>query len=196
MNKFCLSPADVPGTLYRVQYGDSMTTYDLYEGLEADDTATLYDDEGDEEEDDTLEEFGDAVERHLSWDTEYESIFISLFSQRRHAENWMLERHTRFGSRNCTLLQIDTSNLVAFFIFRAEEIVDALSLSIPEAAQASVAREYLIAHYVPSRAIIGSQTVDDILAGKVTPFSVDSDVSWDVSEFWTLKQIDTKIWGI
>ena len=132
----------------------------------------------------------------MSWDTDYRSIFISLFSQRRHAENWMLERHTRFGSRNCTLLQIDTANLVAFFIFRAEEIVDALSLSIPEAAQASVAREYLIAHYVPSRAIIGSQTVDDILAGKVTPFSVDSDVSWDVSEFWTLKQIDTKIWGI
>lgn len=180
MNTFSLYPADVPGTLYRVQYGDSMTTYDIYEGLEADDTVTFYDDGGDEqEEDDTLQEFGDAVEQHLSRDTDYKSIFISLFSQRRHAENWMLERHTRFGSRNCTLLQINTAALHGFFIFRAEEIVDALSLSIPEAAQASVAREYLIAHYIPPRAIIRSQTVHDILAGKITPFSVDSDVAWD-----------------
>lgn len=180
MNTFSLYLTDVPGTLYRVQYGDSMTTYDIYEGLEADDTVTFYDDGGDEqEEDDTLQGFGDAVEQHLSWDTDYKSIFISLFSQRRHAENWMLERHTRFGSRNCTLLQINTAALHGFFIFRAEEIVDALSLSIPEAAQASVAREYLIAHYIPPRAIIRSQTVHDILAGKITPFSVDSDVAWE-----------------
>ncbi|KAJ5989705.1 hypothetical protein N7481_004915 [Penicillium waksmanii] len=180
MNTFCLFPADVPGSLYRVQYGDSMTTYDIYEGLEAVDTVTLYDDGGDEqEEDDTLQEFGDAVEQHLSWDTDYESIFISLFSQRRHAENWMLDRHTRFGSRNCTLLQIDTSALNGSFIFRAEEIVHELSLSIPEAAQASVAREYLIAHYIPPRAIIRSQTADEIHAGKIKPFSVGSDVAWE-----------------
>lgn len=48
MNIFRLYSADVPGTLYRVQYGDSMTTYDN-EGLEADDTDTLYDDGGDEQ---------------------------------------------------------------------------------------------------------------------------------------------------
>lgn len=178
MNTFCLSPVDVPRYLYRVQYGDSMTTYDIHEGLEAADTVTLYDDGGDEqEEEDTLQEFGDAVEQHLSWDTDYESIFISLFSQRRHAENWMLDRHTRLGSRNCTLLQIDTAALNDLFIFRAEEILDELSLSIPEAAQASVAREYLIAHYIPPHAIMRSQTVDDIYAGKTAPFSVDSDVA-------------------
>ncbi|KAJ5111856.1 hypothetical protein NUU61_001486 [Penicillium alfredii] len=178
MDTFCLSQADVHGSLYRVQYGDSMTTYDIYEGLEAVDTVTLYDDGGDEqEEEDTLQEFGDAVEQHLSLDTDYESIFISLFSQRRHAENWMLDRHTRFGSRNCTLLQIDTAALNGLFIFRAEEIVDKLSLSIPEAAQASVAREYLIAHYIPPHAIIRSQTVDDIYAGKNAPFLIDSDLA-------------------
>lgn len=177
MNMFSLHPADVPITLYRVQYEDTMTAYDIYEGLQADGTVTLYDGEGDEqEEDDTLQEFGDAVEQHLSWDPDYSRIFISLFSQRRHAENWMLERHTRLGSRNCTLLQIITAALHRFFIFRTEEIVDALALSISEAAQASVAREYLIAHYIPPRAIIISQTAHDILAGKSTPFSVDSDV--------------------
>jgi hypothetical protein len=52
----------------------------------------------------------------------------------------MLERRTRFNSRNCTFLQIDTATLNDFFV-RAEEIVSALSLSIPEAAQSSVARE-------------------------------------------------------
>jgi hypothetical protein len=57
-----------------------MTTYDIYKGLEADNTVTLYNGEGDEqEEDDTLQEFGDAVEQHLSWDPDYRSIFISLF---------------------------------------------------------------------------------------------------------------------
>ena len=170
MNIFSLYPAEVSGILYRVQYGNSMTTYDN-EGLEADDTDTLYDDGGDEQEEgNTLQQFGDAVERHLNWDNDYRSIFISLFLQRRHAENWMLERHDHFGSRNCTLLQIDTRALHGFFIFRAKEIVDALSLWIPEAAQASVAGEYLIAHYIPRCAIIRSQTVHDIRAGKTTPF--------------------------
>ncbi|PLN84982.1 hypothetical protein BDW42DRAFT_161387 [Aspergillus taichungensis] len=167
MNTFCLSPADVPGSLYRVQYEDSMTTYDIYGGLKAVNTVTLYDDDGDEQEEDIdPQEFGDAVQQHLTWDTDYESTFISLFSQRRHAENWMLDRHTRLGSRNCTLLQIDTAALNGFFIFRAQEIVDALSLSIPEAAQASVAKEYLIAHCIPPRAIIRSQTVDEIIAAR------------------------------
>ena len=131
MNIFRLYSADVPGTLYRVQYGDSMTTYDTHKGLEADDIDTLYDDGGDEqEEDNTLQRFGDAVKRHLNWDNGYRSIFISLFPQRRHAKNWMLKRHDHFGSRNCTLIQIDTTALQGFFIFRAKEIVDALSLSI------------------------------------------------------------------
>ncbi|KAJ5543648.1 hypothetical protein N7513_004780 [Penicillium frequentans] len=175
MNKFRLSPTDVPTSLYRVQYGDSMTAYDIHEGLEAADTVTFYDDDGGDEQEaeDTLQEFGDEVEQHLSWNTDYKSMFISLFSQRRHAENWMLDRYTRLGSRNCTLLQISTATLNGFLIFRAEEIVDALSLSIPEAAQASVAREYLIAHYIPPRAIIRSQSVDEMLAGPLRPSPED-----------------------
>ena len=174
MNRFCLSSADVPGHLFRVQYGECATAYDTDEGLEAADTVTLYDDDDEEEEgeekegNDALQEFGNAVERHLSWDTNYQSIFISLFSQRRHAENWMLDRHTRHQSENCTLLQISTKALNGFFIFRAKHIVGALSLSIPEAAKASVTREFLIAHYIPPRAIIRSQTVDEVLAGKLT----------------------------
>lgn len=91
----------------------------------------------------------------------------------------MLDRHTRFGSRNCTLLQIDTSALNGSFSFRAEEIVHELSLSIPEATQASVAKEYLIAHYTPPHAIIRSQTADEIHAGKIKPFSVGFDVAWE-----------------
>lgn len=173
-----------------------MTTYDIYEGLEAIDTVTLYDEGRDEEEEeDTIQEFGDAIERHLSWDRPYESIFISLFSQRRHAENWMLDRHKRFGSRNCTLLQIDTTTLNGFFIFRAQEIVDALSLSTTEAARASVAGEYLIAHYIPPRAITRSQTVDDIIAGKLTIFTQYFDFGWKPivpSEFWSLRKMNAE----
>lgn len=171
MNIFRLYPTDVPDTLYRVQYGDSMTTYDKHKGLEADDTDTLYDDGGDEQEEgNTLQQLGDAVERHLNWDNDYRSIFISLFRESTHAENWMLRRHNHFDSRDCKLLHIDTKALHGFFIFRAKKIVDALSLRIREAAQASVAGEYLIAHYIPQDAIKEIQTVNNILQGKTTPF--------------------------
>lgn len=108
-----------------------MTTYDFHRGLEARDIDTLYSEEEDLE-------FSDAVEGHLNWDRQ-RSMFISLFSERRHAENWMLERHSRFRSRNCTLLEIDTAILQNSYVFRAEEIVDVFSLSINNGAQAGIA---------------------------------------------------------
>lgn len=154
MDRFDLAEDEIPLIFYRVQYRESMTTYDSDGGLEARDIDTLYNEEEDLE-------FSDAVEGHLNWDR-HMSMFFSLFSDRRHAENWMLERHSRFCSRNCTLLEIDMAALRDSYVLRAEEIVDVFSLSIKNGAQASITQEYLVVHYIPPFAIIRSQIVHEI----------------------------------
>lgn len=160
MDIFDLSWREIPSVLYRVQYSESATIYDVHEGLEARDMDTLY------EEEDSLPDFCDAVEQHLSWDQHYMSIFISLFVNRTHAENWMLERHSRFRSRNCMLLEINTAELRDYYVFRAEELVDTLSLSISERARDRIAGDYLVVHHIPPVAIIGRHTIHDIEMGR------------------------------
>ncbi|CAG8277099.1 unnamed protein product [Penicillium salamii] len=164
MDLFDLAAYEIPATLYRVQYAESVTKYDFDGGLEAQDDETIFDEET------GLDDFIDAVERHLSW--EYENtIFISLFADKTHAENWMLERHLRFRSTDCTLLEIDMTELLGFYVFRAQEIVDMFSLSVPNGAYSTVADEYLVVHYIPPSSILSSQTVYDIEFGK-TPLGM------------------------
>ena len=162
MDRFDLAEHEIPPILYRVQYGESMTTYDSDRGLEARDIDTLYNEEEDLE-------FSDAVEGHLNWDRQV-SMFISLFSDRRRAENWMLERHSRFRSRNCILLEIDMAVLRNSYVFCAEEIVDVFSLSINNGAQAGIDQEYLVVHYIPPCAIIRREFVDEIERGKSSSY--------------------------
>lgn len=161
MDMFGLHTDEIPRILYRVQYRKSRTAYWADRGLEARDIDTRYNEED-------LVEFGDAIQRHLNWDRQYTTIFISLFSDRSHAENWMLERHSRFHDRDCTFLEIDMNSLRDHYVFRAEEIVDTLSLSVPTAAQASIAKEYLVVHHIPPIAVLRRQTVHDITS-KRTP---------------------------
>jgi hypothetical protein len=59
-----------------------MTIYNLLSGLTARDIETFY-----TEGDDIFADFGSAVEDHLCWRTDRRSIFISLFANKRHAEN-------------------------------------------------------------------------------------------------------------
>lgn len=161
MDKYDLPSKEIPPVLYRVQYSESATTYDADGGLQALDINTLYNV-------DSLHGFRDALEQHLKWDKRYISIFISLFSTRRHAENWMLERHSRFRSKNCSLLKINMAELRDCYVFRAEELIDALSLSVPEAAKESIAKEYLVVHYIPPIAITGRHTIHDIERGRIS----------------------------
>lgn len=154
MDRYKLHPDQLsPKRLYRVQYGGCMTSYDDHTGLQA---------QGDEWHEMPIN-FGDAVERHLNWDEEI-SILISLFSDENHAENWLLDRHSRFGSENCKLLEIDPTKLE--HVYRAQELVDKLYLRIRREANASVRKEYLVAYEIPRCAIISCSTVEEIQAGK------------------------------
>jgi hypothetical protein len=181
MDMFDLPADEIPRILYRVQYRDSRTAYWADGGLEAEDIDTRYNEED-------LVGFSDAVQRHLNWDRQYMTMFISLFSDRRHAENWMLKRHSRFHDRDCTLLEIDMNSLRDHYVFRAEEIVDALSLSIRTAAQASVAKEYLVVHCIPPIAVLRSQTVHDITSKRTLSlnFRAWGDINASPARTWSL----------
>ncbi|KAE8351268.1 hypothetical protein BDV28DRAFT_150142 [Aspergillus coremiiformis] len=151
MNDHHLDPKQLP-RLYRVQYDESMTSYDSQNGLAAQDTDGWY----------TLRvDFEVAVEQHLNWAANYRSIFISLFSNRTYAENWLLDRHSRVACMNCKLLEIDATQLGSD-VYKAQELVDELSLSVPNKAEASISKEYLVAHQIPPCAIKKCCTLDEI----------------------------------
>ncbi|KAK2738163.1 hypothetical protein FQN55_000783 [Onygenales sp. PD_40] len=138
-----LDPNDLPHKrLYRVQYDESMTGYDVHDGLEAEDTLGN-------------DDFKGAVKRHLNWDRR-RSMFISLFSDKRHAENWLWKRR----STNGKILEIDPTQLE--YIYRAQDLVNVLRLKVRDEAQASIPHEYLVAHWVPPQAIISCHTIDEI----------------------------------
>lgn len=161
MDLFNLNSYKVPHILYRVDYEESATTYNPCHGLEAQDILTTYGSDYS-----SVFEFGDAVERHLSWDRSFRSMFISLFADKTHAENWMLYRKNILKSKDCSILEIDMTVLRNSYIFRAKNIVRTLSLSVPEKALPSVAKEYLIAHHIPPVAIVRRQTIREIEMGK------------------------------
>ncbi|KAK9850290.1 hypothetical protein MYU51_012157 [Penicillium brevicompactum] len=162
MDLFDLAADEIPATLYRVQYAESVTTNDSDGGLEAQDAQTIYN------EADDLDHFLDAIERHLNWLHE-DSIFISLFGDKNDAEDWMLERSSRFVSTDCALLEIDMTELLGFYVFRAQEIVDMFSLAIPHQTRRTIAGEYLVVHYIPPASIVSSRTVSDIENSRRAP---------------------------
>lgn len=155
MDLFDLAADEIPATLYRVQYAESVTTYDSDGGLEAQDPDTIYN------EADDLDYFLDAIERHLNWEPE-DSIFISLFCDKKDAEDWMLERSSQFVSTDCALLEIDMTELLGFYVFRAQEIVDMFSLSVSRQTHPTITGEYLVVHYIPPASILSCRTVADI----------------------------------
>lgn len=167
MDVYDLDTQQLP-RLYRVQYDESQTTYEIGTGLKAQDTDTFYDAWYD-----MFVDFGGAVEQHLNWDHNYTSIFISLFSEKRHAENWLLDRHSKRDCGNCTLLEIDATQLG--HVYEAQELVESLSLIVPEKAKASISKEYLVAHHITPRAIIRRITLDEIKQVSMLPFNAFPD---------------------
>ncbi|OJI98896.1 hypothetical protein ASPVEDRAFT_148061 [Aspergillus versicolor CBS 583.65] len=145
MDTFRLAPGDLPHTLYRVQYSETMTTEGYDGSLIAQDTTTIYNEE---------ETLSEAAERHLNWDHKYTSIFISTFSDRGRAYSWMLERKSRFDNSECGLLTIETAVLgPGADVFSAEELVDVLRLDIIDRAKGSIVGQYLVAYRISPDAV-------------------------------------------
>lgn len=162
MNFFDLDPRTLPTvTLYRVQYDCSMTMYHPVSGLTAKDTKTFYD-----EYDDIFVDFGGAVEDHLCW-KKIPSLFISLFADKRHAENWALKWSESRSGNICEVLEINASKLVGSLVFHADELRKCLGLYVPLRAEGSILGEYLVAWNIPRRAIVGYRSTKDIQKGRL-----------------------------
>jgi len=162
MDFFSLDPRELPTTtLWRVQYPDSQTAFDSSASLTARDTKTIYTDF-----DDIFVDFGGAVEDHLWWPERRPSIFISLFANRWHAENWALRWSDDHGGRECTVYAISACALEGSYVYQAEELRRAMCLQVPAEAEASILNEYLVAHRIPAEAILGCRTTEDIRRGE------------------------------
>jgi hypothetical protein len=160
MNFFDLDPRQLPSAaLYRVQYDGCETIYHPISGLTAQDTETFYDDY-----DDIFVDFGRAVKDHLCW-RRVTSLFISLFADEQHAENWALHWSAHHGGRSCQVFEISASKMVGSYVFHADEIRKTLGLRVPPMAEASIPDEYLVAWNIPQRAIVGCQTTEHIQRG-------------------------------
>ena len=161
MEFFSLDPKNLSiHSLYRIQYDGCMTTYSPCFGLAARDTETVYTDS-----DDIFIDFGGAVEDHLCWQKRRYSLFISLFANKRHAENWALDWSARHDGRLCYILEIKATELVGGHVFNADELRRTLLLCVPERAEASIADEYLVTHRIPPRAIVSRRNTEDIKRG-------------------------------
>lgn len=101
-----------------------------------------------------------AVEGHLCWRKERHSLFISVFGNKRHAENWALDWSERHGDKICQVSEIKASELVGGYMFSADEIQENLCLQVPEKAEASIRDEYLIGYRIPAQAIAGCRNID------------------------------------
>lgn len=166
MDTLRLAPGELPHTLYRVQYDETMTIEGDDGSLKAQDTTTVHSE---------AKSLSEAAERHLNWDKEYTSIFISTFSERAHAHNWMLQRKSCFNCRECGLFTIDTAALgPGVDVFSAEELVDVLRLDIINRAEASIAGQYLVAYGIPPEAVLKYESLDKIEQSKLTLFAYGS----------------------
>ena len=155
MNQYRCRPEELPRNLYRVHYSESQTTR-TDEGLKAADTTAFY---SDSERERGL--FKQAVEDHFTWGYRGRSPFVSLFSDRNHAEKWGCAEPWHGSNphrKQWTLYTIDTSLLEEIYVFKVSRLVDALGVRIPGRAEQHERGSYICLHRVPARAILEEST--------------------------------------
>jgi hypothetical protein len=117
-----------------------------------------------------LKEFKQAIEKQFTWSCRESLPFISLFSDKRHAEDWG-RKEPRRGRQSpdgdWTLYIINTVKLLETNqVSRLSDLVVKLSLDIPEAAKQHVQGAFLCLHHIPASAIVASKTPAGINEGK------------------------------
>lgn len=132
MDAYACSKFDLPGELYRVHYPGSRTTFSEPEGFTTADTTSIF---GADE----LIEFKRAVENQFTWSCRAHLAFISLFSDREHAENWGLKQPwggSKDPENNWSLHVINTAILRSTsHLYKLSDLVEKLDLDIPEGAE-------------------------------------------------------------
>ncbi|KXG54265.1 uncharacterized protein PGRI_074090 [Penicillium griseofulvum] len=144
MEGYCVPQTQLPERLYRVQY-DKSTTKDMEPGLAATDMQHF-----------TVvpTEFGTLVERHINnLNDQGNNIFISTFSSKAKADDWMCRKWRSYG-KGAQILEIETKNLGHGYVYRAGAVAHALKLNVSFTTYDDLCSEYLIFHFVPARAIV------------------------------------------
>ncbi|KAJ2896186.1 hypothetical protein MKZ38_005754 [Zalerion maritima] len=157
----------LPLELYRVSYPGTRTAYSPTTGLTAADTKSTFSASSLDE----AKELRLAVEKQFTWTNRNPTPFISLFSDRGHAERWAtkepwLRTHAPRQHR-WTLHIIDTNMLLASTaVYRLGDLVKILGVDIQGGARAHLGQGVICLHQVPANAI--TQSLDsqaDIFSG-------------------------------
>jgi len=156
-----------PRYLYRVQYLSSQVGLTTPSGLVAADTTTVFP----KSSPGWQARLATAAVNHFTWSSRVPSPFISLFSNKRHAENWGLREpwggprgggHLSLRDDDWVLLTVDLYLLIKDTLYSAENLVDALHLFIEGRARQHVPGGYLCLHRVPPEAIVSVELAEDI----------------------------------
>lgn len=155
--------SDVPPKLYRIDYPGSRTTWTSQEGFKATDTSRTF---GGKD----LLDSKRSIEKSFTWSCRDPSPFISLFSDREHAENWgcrepWLGNHRTEGGWTLYVIDTTESRRTTLF-FNFSSLVRGLSLDIPERAQQHVEGAYLSLHRIPPAAVIEERTPAQVEEGE------------------------------
>lgn len=145
--EYRLSNESVPSRLYRIDYPGSRTGYSGSEGFIAAHRTKTYADQANSE-------FKRDIVKQFTWDCRDPVPFISLFSDREHAENWGLKQPWRgkapyLSRSNWALYVIDTNRLEDACFFRLQDLVEDLGLRLPDKAD-----QHVSGTYIPPAAIV------------------------------------------
>jgi hypothetical protein len=163
MNEYVYSKCDLPKELYRVHYAGRRTSFSSQQGFAASDTTKTF-------RYNKLNEFKKAIRKQFTWSCRESLPFISLFSKKRHTQDWDCKEpwHRRQGlDEDWTLHVINTVELPEKTqVFRLCDLVEKLSLGIPEVAKQHIQGAFLYLHHIPVLAIVASKTPLEIKRGK------------------------------
>jgi hypothetical protein len=163
MEDYVCCDSDIPEELYRVDYHGARTNFSPEEGFRAGDTTRIF---GTGE----LNIFKRAVEKHFTWSCHDPLPFISLFSDREHAENWC-RKQPWLGNDSFhgdwSLHIIDTTQLkMTTPFFKLSNLVDKLNLDIPRGAQQHIQGAFICLHRIPLSALVGQRSPEQVDNGK------------------------------
>ncbi|KAI1912160.1 hypothetical protein LOZ65_006034 [Ophidiomyces ophidiicola] len=161
MEKYSPSQETLPLNLYRIDYPGSRTKYLPHEGLVAGNRTKIYSNQDENE-------LKRDIVKQFTWGCRDALPFISLFSDREHAENWGSKQPWRGkmlddGSGGTwNLFIIDTKLLDTRGLFRLEDLVKALGLELPTKAEQHIKGAYLCLHTIPESAIVEKLDPDQV----------------------------------
>lgn len=163
MDAYTCFKSDLPDELYRVHYPGSRTTFSGLDGFTAADTTKTFGTDG-------LNDFKRAMENQFKWGCRDTLPFISLFSDREHAESWGLKepwRGNKGSEGNWSLYVINTGKMVdTNHFFKLSDLVEELDLDIPKSAGQHIRGAFMCLHRIPTTAIVERRTPAEVREGK------------------------------